>query len=307
MDHAALLTGYPGYTLAITTSKETFIFQEKGDANAHFSITFSRDGKLIGTGRAFPKTVPTTSALVMVATFSIQDKSWRDYTEPISDVRAIAVSPDGSKLAYAVREKPPGLPIRLHILDTATGAELKSQEIGHQTLSALSWSPDGIEISYDTYDTYVVDLVIANVPTKQPSIFVLNLRTWETRKIADGRDASWSPSGEWIAFLDRSPDAWDYNRVNLIRPDASEHTVILTLGRSHSLLFGSEQRTIRFAPVWSPDSKRLLVNEYTNADTFTFDLQLLDVSTLKMRRITKGKPPVFGWIVPADNASHPRR
>jgi hypothetical protein len=57
----------------------------------------------------------------------------------------------------------------------------------------------------------------------------------------------------------------------------------------------SVYRRFNYSPVWSPDSGALLLNELANAETFTFDIHLLDLSTLKLTRKFKNTMPVYGW------------
>lgn len=317
LDNAVLLTGYPGYTLAITSPDGVDVFFQKEGREDRYSVNMTQSGDLVETVQPPDKPCWGGRMSGAIATYSVREKRWKAYTNQITDLWAAAMSPDGSKIAYAASKNStvpqfdcdlerklrkanegtfahPVIPrIGIHVLDTRTGAEVFSRDVGYVYVGDLSWSPDGTRIVYDTYEN----------PPDQPylkivnSIFVLDLATSSAKKITEGSRASWSPSGEWIAYLDASPQSGDLNRVTVVHPDGAGKRVLITLGKRRFLL-GIEQRTIRHAPVWSPDSKELLLDEMTNLDIGTVDLLLLDFSTLKMKRIAKGKPPVWAWIAP---------
>jgi Tol biopolymer transport system component len=157
----------------------------------------------------------------------------------------------------------------------------------------LSWSPDGRQIAFDREAKRVSDGKV--VPSLR-GIYVLNIADGTVSKLADGMSPSWSSSGEWIAFYSYSPDrddvkrgwyATNANRVNVVRPDGKDQKVLLTFHRDDSL---------RVAPVWSPDSKTILVNKFRNEDKATMDIYLLDVATLKLTKKFKNAPPVYAWV-----------
>jgi hypothetical protein len=54
-------------------------------------------------------------------------------------------------------------------------------------------------------------------------------------------------------------------------------------------------RILKLPPVWSPDSKTLLINESRDEDKTTMDIHLLDLSTLGRTVAFKNVPPVFAW------------
>src|SRR5271157_3624154 len=73
---AKLLTGYPGYSLALTTSRDTIMLQNNaGDLNLHPS--FSQDGKLIVSGRQVKGDERRWTCVLQV--YSVEETRWRDY------------------------------------------------------------------------------------------------------------------------------------------------------------------------------------------------------------------------------------
>jgi Tol biopolymer transport system component len=49
-------------------------------------------------------------------------------------------------------------------------------------------------------------------------------------------------------------------------------------------------------PVWSPDSKALLLTRVRDPDNGTFDIYMLDLVTHKAAKKFKNVAPVYAWI-----------
>jgi Tol biopolymer transport system component len=147
-----------------------------------------------------------------------------------------------------------------------------SKEIGYRSLGNIGWNPDGTCVTYDTYETS------SGIEGEVPGLFVFDLRTSSVRRIADGFHPAWSPSGEWIAYLD------GLNRIAVITPVGTNHRMVL-----------SSNHRFGFAPVWSSDSIKLIANELVNEDKFTFDLHLFNLLTNRDEKIRRATTPVFGW------------
>jgi len=92
----------------------------------------------------------------------------------------------------------------------------------------LDWSPDGKTVLF----------------SHQGSVFVVDAAAGESKKIADGGGATWSPSGDWIAYI--SPQS--ASEVRLLN---------VTTGASTGFETGKDSA---FPIEWSPDGKYLLVS-----------------------------------------------
>lgn len=84
------------------------------------------------------------------------------------------------------------------------------------------------------------------------------------------RDASWSPDGKWIAYVS---DATGENEI-WIRPQD---------GRGEPQQLTKDAKTYYYAPVWSPDSKKLLWGDREQR------LQFVDVATKEVTLVAKNE------------------
>jgi Tol biopolymer transport system component len=279
---ATLLTG-DDCCLALTTLNETHFLPtgkksawgEPGDY-VDLHGTLSADGSLVAaTGLVQGQLEGADTFLFLV--YSAKEGTWRQYG--YHHCRSTpAISPDNSKLAFAISSSERPHSVFIHFIDIKTGAETEGPPVGSDPMIHLSWSPDGTRIVFDTskWKPYPVDRWTDN------SVEVLDLADGRITKIADGRYPSWSPSGEWIAFLDASED----QRAWLVHPDGSGKKLLTELSWGGDF-WGQ--------PVWSPDSRRVLLNQPWNPDKGTVAIHVVDLSTYKRKRLFKDKVEVDGW------------
>ena len=280
---AILLVGYPPSNLLVTANDKTRELQKDAQGDALISPSMSSDGSVVASAHRIPGDPFTRAPRLMVSTYSMTDDKWTDHKELEVVVGSIAISPDGTKLACVTRRMPDA-PSGLRILDLKTGKITVGPEMSERGGAGISWSPDGRRIAFGKEGDSAAEKTMLI-----RAIYVFDVATGAVSKIADGMSPSWSPSGEWIAFVNAANQAHsqpEYH-VSLMRPDGTGSRVLTT--------FRSEV-VPDLKPVWSPDSKELLINESRNPDKDTWNIYLLDLGTLKLTRKFEDTPPVFAWV-----------
>jgi len=283
---ARLLVGYPPGTLAVTGPENTWMVAE-GTQYLSIYPSLSRDGNLVAATRVKDIYPMYAAPPMAIATYSLSEHKWTEYMTQYEHVQdfegSIAIAPDGSKLAFAVADPRVSPRPHMHVIELTSGAERRFPINGRNSPIQASWSPDGREIVYDSYPKTNSEGAIIDFSHE---LFILNLKTGESRKIANGRSPAWSPSGEWICHLgpyDADRAAYGISKIMLVRPD----------GTGSRLL--RKEKYVGSGPVWSPDSKSILVSRRRDIDKRTEDVKVLNIATRKVTRIVKGGPPVFGW------------
>lgn len=204
-----------------------------------------------------------------VAVYSRSERQWRTYGD-FTQVNVSVVSPDHSKVAFLAEEVNGENRESLLLLDIATRQIAKLAAIPAGT---LNWSPDGKKLALDVYRG-----------EKNPMIEVFDIPSQETRSLEEGSFPAWSPSGEWIAYVDPSRE-----KIHLVHPNGTGDHVVNDVG---GRVLG--YRYFGLQPVWSPDSTKLLLNEY-KGDGDTHDVVLLDIKSGTITTKSHNGYPVLGW------------
>jgi WD40 repeat protein len=274
LPEGTLLVGYPLYEVWVTTPNENLKLQptegEVVSGNlSTISPSITRDGRIVAAARL----KEAHSRRVAIATYSIPQRKWTEYAEG-EFTYAVAISPDGTKLAYVeeIKETNGRFVNRVHVINLRTLEQIAGPEIApgfamHSFDPGLSWSPRGNQLAYGGHPIEVWDVETNN--------------HW---KVADGEKPAWSPDGKWIAYLNSENER--HSTVGMVHPDGSGDGILITLPRNSAFV----ER-----PVWSPDSKTLLLNRLHDGEKWTMDIELLDVTTLKLTSKFKDVAPVYGW------------
>jgi Tol biopolymer transport system component len=172
-----------------------------------------------------------------------------------SIVRAAAFSPDGTILADACLHQStgPGLPseVEIGLLDFHQGTRVALLRLpGEEVVPhSLSWSPDGRTL------ICAVMTGLGDVDEGNDSIqlWTVNVEQKTADKIADGltlQPPSWSPDGQWVAFLKTKVSPWSVKR-----PPANIYVLDIQMGREEQVTAFSTEPIVYLA--WSPDGKSL--------------------------------------------------
>jgi Tol biopolymer transport system component len=292
---ATLLVGsFQPDSYLLTTNDGTLTLQEdKFGLGIGAEPSVSEDGSIVAASRGVGNMRGAPGRVLSI--YSVKDAKWKDYPE-VKGVWELAISPDGTKVACVIKDwqvKPSvQLVFRLTVVDLASGKIAVVNESSDPPMG-VSWSPDDRHIVFDA------QALGYHAGRNIRKIDVLDVETGQMIQIAIGQAASWSPSGDWIAYFSYVRDdslpryANDFydghyypagkNRVSLMSPDG-------TRSRDVAVNVGGILK-----PVWSPDSQALLIYTCRSQDYGIFDTYLVNLADHKSKRIFKDADPVYGW------------
>jgi hypothetical protein len=220
-----------------------------------FAGVVTRDGTEIAAARL---NQDMTDSLV---TFRPEGGAVREY--PVASSQTICWSYDKSKLAVAVASgaRDPGL----QIVDVAT--RVASPKIDPMAeLSSQCWSPDGKKIVYVSGD----------------SIKIYDVEKYKSvaTTLIKGQYPTWSPDGNWIAFL-------DHDTYYAVRPDGSEKRKLFHHSNVYSPLW------------WSPDSRIVAYIALRFALDDFYQLRVRRLEDSSEERVAEGQigGRRFQWVI----------
>jgi len=206
--------------------------------------------------------------------FSLKTRAWKTYGDFGALIAHPLFSADGSKVFFYGWEKNER---SYFIFDIATETMTKLPNLNEQEgkiLDIRSWSPDG--------RLFAVEMRKGG----KDLIGVLDVNTSKVEELGQGSQPTWSPNGEWIAYYDTSKQS-----CVLVHPDGTGSRIVRKAGQSRS---GFQRWFGWGGPVWSPDSKQLLLSEIKGIQAGVV-VVLVDLDNGRTQTKLQDGLPVFGW------------
>ncbi|HEX6466896.1 MAG TPA: S9 family peptidase [Terriglobales bacterium] len=146
-----------------------------------------------------------------------------------------------------------------------------------RTIGGTTWSPDGKQVAF-----------ISNISGRNNIWLVPAEGGWPTQlTVSDQRqiDPAWSPDGKWIAYASDydGNEQWD---LFLVSAQSGEVT---NLTKTPEV---AEQ-----APAWSPDGRQIAYTVKPQTSP-TYEIDVLNVLTKRVRHLTSGTPQQLGNVSP---------
>jgi len=271
-DSAVIFATYDEVRIVTPNGAETIKPPAEVGANhGYFAYpSISPRGDLIAWG--FATGVQEKRARFTLGVYSLAERKWKTHGD-FGDIGNPVFSPDGSKIAFVAEQQNKR---DLLIFDVANEVITNApylNGIPQRTAALRSWSPDGKRFAIEIQQG------------EKKLVAVLDISTGNVQALGEGFNPSWSPNGEWIAYFDPAGA-----KCLVVHPDGTGSKVV----KKVSQLLISYRRFGWGGPVWSPDSRQMLLSEM-KGDGDYIDVVLLDLANGRETKKVRNTLPVFGW------------
>jgi Tol biopolymer transport system component len=235
-------------------------------------------GDAVAWGFAVPG-VPEQDAGVremrfVLGIYSLKTGRWQTYGA-FGGIANPVFSPDGSKVVFYGGDRPIG---SFFVFDLTNETITKLKNANPKEIRGIrSWSPGGKRLAVEL------------VRKRKELVGIFDIGTSDLQIVGEGTQPTWSPDGKWIAYY----NAEDHTTCLLVHPDGTGGKAIHKAGKG--LFFGLQRWFGWGGPVWSPNSKHLLLTEINGPDGGQF-VVLVDVADGTVQKKEKNVFPVYGWV-----------
>lgn len=268
---------------------------ERTAGTLHLAPALSPDGTqfaFFGEGDFYFVDLWLADAATGKITRRLLNSTWSADYETFRFINSQAAwSPDGTKLAFAVKHGPRD---DIVVLDVKRNAEVRRIRVGLNGLTTPAWSPDGRQLVFTGYDGGLSDLFIVNSDGT-------GLRRLTNDKYADLLPA-WSPDGRTIAFTtDRGPGT-DFARLSY----GNYRIALYDLTTSQVRILPQMEHGKNVNPVWSPDGNALAFVSDRDGVSNIYLYELADDALFEITNVFTGVQgitplsPVLSWARGAD-------
>ncbi len=177
----------------------------------------------------------------LVITLRVDDKTNRNSVAYSHDVKEMAVSPDGSEVAFIARGE-------IFVTSVQHGITRRITNTPEQERS-VSFHPEGRKLLYASERDSSWNLYTSEITQKDDLSFYHATAVTEELLLSNGEETfqpMWSPDGKKVAFLQ------DRTQLRVIDAESKEETTLLDGKQSYSYVDGD----LGFE--WSPDGENLL-------------------------------------------------
>jgi len=207
-----------------------------------------------------------------IVIYSLRDHTASQVVEVPYRIARLAWSPMGEEIAFVAQ--PERFVIKLYSVSLET-RQISAVDPEHEIV-AVSWSPDGKEIAVTEPEGSSAE------GASQGGLFVFNRQTKSRRKIGEGGWPSWSPNGEFIAYLDGAQE-----NCYVVNPDGSNRRRLFSYKQNRFARLFSWY-SLMYPLVWSPDMRYLLYHREAGDTGHQSKIFLFDLKSKKTEEISLG-------------------